>query len=99
MTSETAKAYAPGYEMTIKRDGTRWYECRLCSHSAPGLDIARAHHALHVAGPDMRAALQLAEDILERASDALESLGDEQTRGLVRSAALEVNFALAKLEP
>ena len=41
--------------------------------------------------PAMRLALQA----LERASDALERLGDEDTRGLVRSAIIELKAVLA----
>jgi hypothetical protein len=38
----------------LERDGGRkTYECKLCGASSPDLDAARAHHAAHVAGPEL----------------------------------------------
>lgn len=64
----------------------------------PGISDCRPD-ALTLAAPELLAALRLAEDILNRASDALEVNGDsEVTRGLVRAAAIEARAAIAKAE-
>ena len=39
------------------------YDCGLCPHSAPDVDGARAHQAVHVAGPELLAALKEVERI------------------------------------
>lgn len=56
----------------------------------------RANARLIAAAPEQCSALMLAEDVLERASKALEQLGDEDTRGLTRSALIVVRETIAK---
>ena len=53
-----AAATAPGYVLRVIHDGARHYDCNSCGHTALDLDSARTHHALHVAGPDLYAALE-----------------------------------------
>ncbi len=67
-------------------------------------DESTARHGLHDAAnarliavaPEQNSALMLAETALEQASTALERCGDEDTRGLVRSALIETRAAIAK---
>lgn len=41
----------------LERDGgAKSYECQMCGVSSTDLDAARAHHASHVAGPDLLSA-------------------------------------------
>lgn len=58
-------AGAKGYTIRTALDDSRHYDCVMCAHSAPSIDAARAHHAVHVAGPDMLEALRVADHALE----------------------------------
>ncbi|MHB8564230.1 MAG: hypothetical protein ACYDDA_09875 [Acidiferrobacteraceae bacterium] len=55
----------------------------------------QANARLIASAPEQHSALLLAEDVLERASKALEQLGDEATRSLTRSALIGIREALA----
>ena len=41
------------YAVTERLDKTISYDCARCPHSAPDVDAARAHRAVHVAGPEL----------------------------------------------
>lgn len=47
-----------GYTVRESDGGKRSYDCDLCPHSSVDMDGARAHRAVHVAGPELLAALK-----------------------------------------
>lgn len=71
-------APAQGYTLRVHIDDTRHYDCTFCSASSPDLDAARAHHAVHVAGPELLAA---AKGLLE-------------TRGAVKEARTRADYEM-----
>lgn len=42
-----------GYAAREELNSGRVYDCNLCPHVSPDLDLARAHYAVHVAAPDL----------------------------------------------
>lgn len=50
------------YTRNVKDDKPATYDCCLCGNYAEDVDSARAHHAVHVAGPDL---LSAAKALLE----------------------------------
>lgn len=65
-------------------DKSRAYDCNICPHSSPDLDLARAHYAVHVGGPELLTALKEVSD------DALKDTPEMWER---------VDAAIAKYEP
>lgn len=50
-----------GYTVRTMGDDSKSYDCTCCGNSSIDLDAARAHHAVHVAGPELLAALKKAQ--------------------------------------
>lgn len=48
-----------GYTIRETLDNGRAYDCTMCPHSSPDLDLARAHYAVHVAGPELLKAIKV----------------------------------------
>ncbi len=70
------------YTRNVKDDQTATYDCGLCGHYSVDVDGARAHHAVHVAGPDLLLALTISRDKLEG-----EGLGtDAEDEALAKAA-------------
>lgn len=57
MSAESNQAPSLGYTVNVRLDQSRSYDCDLCPHSSQDIDGARAHKAVHVAGPDLLDAL------------------------------------------
>lgn len=57
MSQDNSSAPSTGYTVSTRLDDSRSYDCILCAHSSPDVDGARAHKAVHVAGPDLLDAL------------------------------------------
>lgn len=53
-----ASTVTPGYTAAKALDGSVAYDCDFCAARASDLEAARAHRAVHVAGPALLAALQ-----------------------------------------
>lgn len=98
MSEDTQTAPPKGYTLRIALDESRHYDCNFCSASSPDLDGARAHHAVHVAGPDLLAAVKNIKGLAtyERGIDraALTDL-QEDLEGILEAA----DSAIATAEP
>lgn len=57
----TESTPATGYTLRIGLNDVRTYDCDLCCEHSPDIDSARAHRAIHVAGPDL---LKAAKDLV-----------------------------------
>ncbi|MDD5301538.1 MAG: hypothetical protein PHS14_00400 [Elusimicrobia bacterium] len=58
------------YTIRETLDNGRAYDCNMCPHASPDLDAARAHYAVHVAGPDTLTALKGVVALSDRKHDA-----------------------------
>jgi len=97
-TDNKTTAPAAGYTLRIHLDETRHYDCNFCSSSSPDLDGARAHHAVHVAGPDLLAAVKNIKGLAtyERGIDrASQTDMQEDLEGILEAA----DSAIATAEP
>lgn len=85
----------------IEKDGAaKSYECGMCGVSSADLDAARAHHAVHVAGPDMLRAHKAIRARIEGEWDQpdLVSMGD--LNGVPANDFMKwTEAAIAKAEP
>lgn len=70
MSADAPSTAAKGYTLRNALDDSIHYDCNLCSASSPTLDAARAHHAVHVAGPELLPALKEVVRISNRKHDA-----------------------------
>ena len=59
MSADQAAEPARTYTKVERADKSIAYECNLFGDESPDLDAARAHRAVHVAGPDLLAALTI----------------------------------------
>lgn len=78
---------AIGYSMVERPDKKRAYHCDLCGHESDDIDAARAHKAVHVAGPDLLEAAKIGLACLESEEGSDKTEGDK------------VRAAIAKAEP
>lgn len=96
--SQDAMEPAKTYTKVERKDKTSVYACNLCSTESTDLDAARAHRAVHVAGPTLLAAMKNVAGLatypqgIDRASptDMAEDL-----EGILEAAAA----AIAEAEP
>lgn len=88
MSQDNKTAHAIGYTVrTLLGDDTKSYDCNSCPHSSTGVDHARAHQAIHAAGPELLAAAKAAET------------GLYTGRGSVPFIISMLHDAIAKAEP
>jgi hypothetical protein len=59
MSADQAAEPARTYTKVERADKSIAYECNLCVAESPDLDAARAHRAVHVAGPELLDAAKL----------------------------------------
>lgn len=99
--SHTSRQWAAldlGHKITIVDTETQQAICRIENEVAKARPLThedRDNANLIIAAPRLLAASGLAEEILQT---ALERLGDEETRGLVRSAIIELREAIGMAE-
>lgn len=59
----SADAPSTGYSVVENHDKTRSYLCDLCPEASADIDAARAHRAVHVAGPELLKTLHDVKDL------------------------------------
>lgn len=82
----------------VDRDELNIHYESICQIPQTWATPREANARLIAAAPEQNDALHLAEDTLSKASDALESAGMEDARGLVRSTLIAVREAIARAE-
>ncbi len=87
-----------GYSVRETLENGRVYDCGLCPHSSPTVDAARAHYAVHVAGPELLAAIKpLRESVTFYQDDGPNSEGWKSDELLAEMKAAD--DAIVKAEP
>lgn len=57
MSADKQQAPSTGYSRVENLDKSVSYHCDFCPESSPDIDAARAHRAVHVAGPELLEAI------------------------------------------